>query len=179
MSDKLAQALHFIIFYAEKNGLDLGAVKLTKSLVFSEAASLYLQGRTMTDAKIVKAPQGPVPDGYKDALKQLETDGKIKVTESDQFYEPTVYISLKEPDMSGFSNKDLKIISELAATCCNDFTAKALSKGTHNRFWEMVEMGKEIPLAAYLGPEDFEGPPLSEAELAELDQAAREAGLNV
>ena len=179
MADKLAQALHFIISYAEKNGLDLGAVKLTKSLVMSEAASLYLQGRTITDAKIVKAPQGPVPDGYKDALKRLEAEGKIKVTESDRLYEPTVYNSRQEPDMSGFTDKDLKIISALAETCCNDFTAKALSKGTHNRFWEMVDMGKEIPLAAYLEPEDYEGPPLSEAELAELDQAAREAVLNV
>jgi len=179
MSDKLAQALHFIIFHAEKNGLELGAIKLTKSLVMSEAASLYLQGRTMTDTKIVKAPQGPVPDGYKEALARLEAAGLIKITESEELYERTVYNSLREPDTSGFSEKDLKIISDLTTTCCNDFTAKALSQATHNRFWEMVDMGKEIPLAAYLGPEDFEGPPLSEAELAELDQSVREAGLNV
>ena len=179
MSDKLAQALHLIIFYAEKNGLELGAVKLTKSLVMSEAASLYLQGRPITGVKIVKAPQGPVPDGYKEALARLEAAGLIKITESEEHYEPTLYNSLREPDMSGFDKMDLKIISDLAATCCNEYTAKALSRETHNRFWEMVDMGKEIPLAAYLWPEDFEGPPLSEAELAELDQAAREAGLNV
>jgi hypothetical protein len=179
MSDKLGQALHFIISYAEKNGLELGAVKLTKTLVFSEVASLYLQGRSITGVKIVKAPQGPVPDGYKEALKRLEAEGKIKVTESDQFHEPTVYQSPCEPDLSGFSVSDLKIISDLTATCCNDYTAKALSRETHNHFWEMVGMGQEIPLSAYLWPEDFEGPPLSEAELAEIDQAAREAGLNV
>jgi len=178
MFDKLAQALHFIIYFAEKNELELGAVKLTKSLVMSEAASLYLQGRTITGVKIVKAPQGPVPDGYKAALKQLEAAGLIKIIESEEFFERTIYRSLSEPDMSGFPDTDLKIMSNLTATCCNDFTAKALSQESHNHFWEMVDMGKDIPLAAYLWPEDFEGPPLSEEELTRLDQAVSNAGLN-
>jgi len=179
MDDKLAQALHIIINEAEKKKWPLGAVKLTKSMVFSEAASLYIQGRPITGVKIVKAPQGPVPDGYKEALKRLEAEGRIKITESDQKFEPTVYQSLSEPDLTGFSEQDLKIIFELTATCCNEYTAQALSKETHDYFWKIVGMGKKIPLSAYLWPEDYEGEPISDEEMAQLDQAMRGAALNV
>ena len=179
MNDKLAQALHIIIHEAEKHAWPLGAVKLTKSLVMSEAASLYSRGRPIVGVKIVKAPQGPVPDGYKEALMRLEAAGRIKIIESDQLYEPTIYQSLCEPDLAEFSERDREIISTLTPTCCNEYTAKALSSLTHNHFWEIVDMGEEIPLAAYLWPEDFDGGPLTDAEMTQLDQALRDVGLNV
>ena len=178
MNDKLARALHYLIHLAQERRWPLGTVKLAKSLVLSEAASLYHRERTITRAKIVKAPHGPIPDQFEEHLRYLETAGKIKISEGDQRYEPTGYESLSPPDMSGFDGEELEILADIGETCCKKYTATALSDLTHNYYWKIVGMGEEIPVAAYLQPEDFEGPPMSDEETAQLDQAMREAGLN-
>jgi len=79
MTEKLKQVLHFIIHLANQHNWPLGAVKLTKSVVFSELTSLYWHYKPITGVKVVKAPRGPVPDGYAEALGQLAVDGLIKI----------------------------------------------------------------------------------------------------
>ena len=187
MFDKLKIALHYIIHAAQENRWPLGAVKLTKSLVLSEAISLYWRSKPITGVDIVKAPNGPVPDGYDKALQQLEAEGRIKITEGESLYEPTSYDSLVPPDpalMALLGKEDWKIIEVITENCCNKYTATALSDLTHNYYWEIAQKGDKIPLAAYwppydYRPQDMKEEELSEDELSEIKAILEEEGLNV
>jgi len=184
MIDKLKKVLHFIIYSANQHNWPLGAVKLTKSVVLSELTSLYWQYRPIIGVKVVKAPRGPVPDGFTEALKQLEADGLIKITEGEERYEPTSYESLVAPDLTllstFISDEEQRIIAEITEVCCKKYTATALSDLTHNWYWKTVKMGDEIPLAAYLRSEDesLEPSPLTEEDLAQIDRVMADGRLN-
>jgi hypothetical protein len=149
--EKLKKALHFVIDYARSKNLNLGGVKLLKIIVFSDVASFYYRGRVITGAKIVKAPNGPVPHGHQEALDALEAEGKIRVTKRDRQFEPTKFESLAHPDINGFEVDELVIMGDLAEEFCRRYSAIALSDLTHNHSWQIADLGEEIPLASYLG----------------------------
>jgi hypothetical protein len=173
MNGKLKMALHLIIHLANQHNWPLGAVKLAKSVVLSEVSSLYWFYKPIIGVKAVKAPRGPVPDGLAEALRQLAAEGLIKITEGEELYEPTSYESLAPPDLTLLSGEEQRIITEITEVCCKKYTAAALSDLTHNWYWKTVKMGDEIPLTAYLRNEDEspEPSPLTEDELAQIDQA--------
>jgi len=150
MNEKLLQAIHYLIYLAQEHGWLLGAVKLAKSLVLSEAASLGHLRSPLTGSKIIKAPNGPIPKHFDEHLEVLEREGKIRISKGKQEYEPTSYESLSPPDMSGFDPKELQILAKICEDCCTEYTATALSDLTHNDSWKVTDMGEEIPLAAYL-----------------------------
>ena len=160
--EKLKNALHFVIHYAQSKRLDLGGVKLLKIIVFSDISSFYHRGRVITGAKIVKAQNGPVPHGHQEALEALGAEGKIRITRGDRRqFEPTKFESLASPDIRGFEADELVIMGDLAYEFCSRYSAIALSNLTHNHSWAIADLGDEIPLASYLGrridstPEDM------------------------
>jgi len=181
MTGKLKAALHFIIHLANTHKWPLGAVKLAKSVVLSELSSLYWFYKPIIGVRVVKAPRGPLPDGLAEALSQLAADGLIRITEGEELYEPTSYESLARPDLTLLNEEEQKIITEITEVCCKKYTATALSNLTHNWYWKTVEMGDEIPLAAYLRIEDekWEPLPLTEEDLAQIDQAMKAGEFNV
>jgi hypothetical protein len=171
--DRLKSALHYVIDYARIKNLNLGGVKLLKIIVFSDVASFYHRGRVITGAKIVKAPNGPVPHGHQEALDALEAEGKIQITKGDrQHFEPTRLKSLASPDISGFEVDELVIMNALAEEFCGRYSAIALSNLTHNHSWGIADMGEEIPLASYLGRR-IESTPGELAQIAAELKAAR------
>jgi hypothetical protein len=174
MNDKLSRDLHYLIYLAQERHWPMGATLLLKSMVLSEAASLYYRQRPLTGAKIVKAPFGPVPDQHDDYLRWLEDEGRIRIIEGTRKYDLTTYESLSPPDLSVFDAQELEIMAEIGETCCKKYSATALSNFTHDYWWKLVGMGEEIPLAAYLWPEDAAGISLSAEEAAQLDMATRE-----
>jgi uncharacterized phage-associated protein len=172
---------------AQENRWPLGAVKLTKSLVLSEAISLYWRSKPIIGVEIIKAPHGPVPHDYDKALRQLEAEGRIKITEGESLYEPTSYDSLLPPDpalLALLDKDDWEIIKDITEVCCKKYTATALSDLTHNYYWEIAQLGDNIPLAAYWPPYDYRPQDmieeeLSEAELSEIKAILKEEGLSV
>ena len=168
MFDKLKKTIHYIIFLANEGKWPFGTVKLAKSVVLSDVSSLYYGKGTITGVKIVKAPHGPVPEGYARALRELVDEGLISVDEGDLLYEPTSYKSLAAPDSSGFTEVEKEILKEITEMCCMKYTATALSDLTHNETWKKTAMGEEIPFEVYFPDRERQGaiqevlPPTSE-----------------
>jgi hypothetical protein len=77
---KLMNAMHYVISEYDRAALDLGAVKLCKTIFFAELAYLDQYGELLTGARIVKAPCGPVPEKHAVLLKELEAAGKIAIS---------------------------------------------------------------------------------------------------
>jgi len=173
--ERLKNALHYVIDYARSRNLELGGFKLLKIIVFSDIASFYHRGCVITGAKIVKAPNGPVPHGHQEALYALQAEGKIRVTKGERNqFEPTKFESLAPPDLSGFEVDELVIMNALAEEFCSRYSAIALSNLTHNHSWQIADLGEEIPLASYLGKR-IESTP---EELARLAAELKAEGLD-
>ena len=179
MNDKLAQALHYLIYLAKERNWPLGATRLAKSLVLSEVASMYYRHRPLTGTSIIKAPHGPIPSQFWERLDWLESEGRIKIKEGAQLLDSASYEPLSPPDLSGFEAQDLEILAEMGEICCKKYTTATLNELTHNYYWKIAKMGEEIPLAAYFWFEDSERGLLSAEETALIDQSLREEGLNV
>jgi hypothetical protein len=145
---KLMNAIHYVISISDNHNLSIGPTLITKIIFLSELFYMDEWGETLTDAKIVKATYGPIPDGYELCLKKLQEDGKILVKKT--LYK-TNYINNVNCDTSCFSESALELLKSVAIYFSRNFTAKMLSDWTHlNEFWQLAEMGEEIPLYGFL-----------------------------
>jgi hypothetical protein len=148
---RLVNALHYVIYYANNNNLKLNASLLINTVFFAEIVCLDTIWRPLTGVKMVKAPFGPVPDGHEEAIKYLVKDGKIEVINTSN---EIFYVNISVPDTSMFDNEQLNILGLLANNICIQYSAALLSKLTRqNRVWELLELGEEIPIIAYLDHE--------------------------
>ena len=144
---RLKSTIHFVCFIGQR--YSLGATQLTKSVVLSDVVSFCNRRKIISGAKIVKAPYGPIPHGYQDALDELEREGSIRVLPPARGYKSTQYEVLTPPGLDGFDAEDTAILEEIVRVVCGKYTAGALSDLTHNEAWEVSDNGEEIPLAAY------------------------------
>ncbi|MDR1872400.1 MAG: hypothetical protein LBS60_10880 [Deltaproteobacteria bacterium] len=145
---RLAKALHYVIHYANKLNLTLNATRLLKIIFFAEVKALYEGVGLISKVKMVKARSGPVPDQHKEALNWLVRENKIIPTKRSNGMS---YRSLFEPNVSLFTINQINILSNITSLIGDNFTAGMISGNIHeNRIWNLVKMGQEIPLAAYL-----------------------------
>ena len=127
----------------------LGATKLNKILWYSDITSYRFYGKSITGEIYKKHQFGPVPEHITSVIQELEKDKYIIIREG-TFYSRSKkdYISLKNPDISNFTSKEISLIDEFIYTICNDHTAKSISQLTHNEIWELADIGEEIPYYA-------------------------------
>jgi hypothetical protein len=146
---RLANAIHFVIYFANLNNLkQLNATLLLKIIFFAEVACLDTLGELLTGVKMVKAKFGPAPNQRKEAINYLVLNKKISVNNSSLGIK---YTNLLEPNFSSFSKEKLNILEYVTGFICVNYTAKMVSDNTHkNKFWLMVNMGDEIPITAFL-----------------------------
>ncbi|MDR1871713.1 MAG: SocA family protein [Deltaproteobacteria bacterium] len=144
----LINAIHYVIYFATREKLNLNATLLLKIIFFAEVYCLDILGIPFTGVKMVKGTYGPLPDGHKKAIKNLVSNNKIIVSNNGKSKN---YISHSNPDISLFSKEQLKILEDLTYSFCSNFTAKVISDLTQtNETWKLAEMGREIPLAVFL-----------------------------
>ena len=144
---KLAQVLHYVI--ARTAGLDFGEVKINKAVVAADSESYRRYGTTITGAGAFQKQQfGPVPNGVLKALAALRRAGKISPnpvqTPSGERQE---YVSLSEPDLSGFSAGEIDVIN-LAIAGLQRISAVVASNRTHDALWDETPMFGQISIPA-------------------------------
>jgi hypothetical protein len=161
---RLVNAIHFVIYFATKYELRLNATLLTKIVFFAEVVCFNNLGQRLTSAKIVKGPYGPVPYGHAEAIDQLVKDKKIKIINN---YPSISYINIVNPDITLFNVEQLDILKSVIRIFCTEFTATIISDWTQkNMFWQLADMGEEIPIVGFLPNSEAE---LSPQEIAEIE----------
>jgi len=124
----------------------LGAVKLNKVLYLADMFRFAVEGTPLTGAPYRKRPFGPTTDALLPTIRELEEDGALKVAEQDYFgYKKKMYLSLRKPDIHRFNSDEIAWLNEVVDFVCRGNSAKTISEFTHNRAWEVVEAGEEIP----------------------------------
>lgn len=129
----------------------LGAVKLNKIMWFSDVFSFSELGEAMTGATYMKLQYGPVPRAMMPTLREMVSEGRIRVDEVEYFGKTKKqFVSLSDPDMSIFSENERAIADYVIRQITNGFTAAAISNLTHDAIWKLAELGEDIPMTAVL-----------------------------
>ncbi len=143
-TDKFKCLVHYICYKADRD--ELGATKLNKILWFSDIWHYLTHGRTITGETYVKHHYGPVPKHIEPVLWDLQSSGMIQVRDAEYFgYPKKEYITIRKPDLSCFTADEISSVNDIIDDVCKGHTAASISALSHNRAWELAEIGEEIP----------------------------------
>ena len=126
----------------------LGSVQLRKALIIADATHYALFGKSLTGAKYIKFPYGPVPDfnAFNLLNKMYYEEGIIEIIEEAEGpATKNSYFALRDPDLNIFTEEEDKII-KFAADVALKYSASKLSDMTHDDFFNNTPMRGEIPL---------------------------------
>lgn len=151
----------------------LGSVQLRKALIIADALHLTLFGESLTGARYIKFPYGPVPDRDADNLIYRMFFGERLI---DIIEEPegrttkNSHFALVQPDTEIFSEEENNII-RFAADTALKYSASRLSDMSHDKVYNETPMFGEIPLdrvctMTVMGR--FDTPPFTEEEKRDL-----------
>jgi hypothetical protein len=127
--------------------------------------------KPITNAVYIREKYGPVPKHGILARDQLEREGAIKTIKEGKL---TRIVAARPPDVSIFSQDELKTVDYWIDHIDRDHTATSISEESHDYAWNIAAMGEELPLYAVLANRIRE--PNAE-ELGRLKQRAKELGL--
>ena len=147
--DKFKSLVHLVISDCEDPSR-LGATRLNKILWFSDIEAYRQTGNSISGTKYMRRKKGPVPAYILQSLKELEAEGKVKITEPVEQYSPRLYSSLLDPDLSIFSKYEQGMVKSIAKEICDNFSADEISELSHDDVWKAANEGEDIPLSATL-----------------------------
>lgn len=150
INDKFKTLVHFIVSECSKNPAQLGAVRLNKTLWFSDMLAYKQRGLPISGATYIKKPQGPVASSMTACIEALVAERSIEVTEPSFPYEPRQFRALVKPDTSRLDEYETGLTRFVLSTLLGR-TATDVSEMSHDRIWDMAEEGEEIPFFATLG----------------------------
>ena len=143
---KFKALVHFMVHECRDNPAQLGAIRLSKTLWFTDMLAYQILGKPATEEKYLKRRMGPVPATIESTLKELEDEGKIQ-REHDRF------ISRSSPDESLIPVQERRLAERLLEMT-RSRTADEISEMSHSASWEAASEGEEIPLCATLVTEE-------------------------
>lgn len=147
--EKLKDLILYITRKMESNPA-AGRTKLAKVLYFADIESYRRFREPVSGSAYARVDHGPIPEGYRDILDEMENDGQIE-TESRLYFGKTQYHlrALAEANLDKLSSRDVSIVDEVIAKVWH-LNASEVSKITHNYVWQNMENGEQIPYEACL-----------------------------
>ena len=123
----------------------LSAVKLHKSLYFTDMLRYAQSGRAVTGATYKKRPNGPTCVQLLPVLAEMEHDGMIQVSQSDYFgFRKADYVALADPDYGRLTTGEVALLDEVTDFVCNRHSARTISEFSHQLPWELATFGEVI-----------------------------------
>lgn len=142
----LAKLFNAIIFFCKGGVLK---TKLNKLLFYADFRHFKEYGLSITGARYAHIPFGPAPDQYAYYLATLLEEGAIKAEEV-VYTEEAIgekFISVKQPDLSLFSDSELKILASVKDDF-KKFTAKKVTEFSHGeKGYKETQTGQFISYA--------------------------------
>jgi len=126
----LAKLFNAILYFCKGGVLK---TKLNKLLFYADFKHFKDYTVSITGARYAHIPFGPAPDKYAFYFATLLENGLVGVKEY-EFSEQVIgeeFVSVKEPDLSLFSDTELKILATVKEYF-KDFTAKRITEFSHD-----------------------------------------------
>lgn len=147
-SQKFKNLIHYACNRVADPSL-LGAIKLNKILWYVDGNTYMRTGRSLTGARYVKQPKGPVPKAMLPILGEMQRDGILRIDDVSYFGRTKKqYTVLRPPPEGVFTAEELELIDDVVDTITQSHTGQSISEATHGSAWKLAEMGEEIPLNA-------------------------------
>jgi len=140
--EKFKNLLHFIISECGHKS-NVGKTVLFKLLYFSDFDFYEIYEEKMTGESYRKIENGPAPTHFDDAKDELIIEGLIEENESTGPYVPIKYTPLETPDMSSFTEKEIKVIRDVIRRY-SDMRAGKISRHSHKDVPYIVTKCKDI-----------------------------------
>jgi hypothetical protein len=152
MADKFKALVHYICWRSRNAPDKFGAVKLNKILWFADCEAFRRRGRTITGARYIKKPRGPVPVPIDLALSALEREGAIEISQhlTDHDYNQRRFKVRKEPNKDIFSRDELEIVNSFIDSILKEHTAESISELSHDQVWRLAKIDEDLPVSATL-----------------------------
>jgi hypothetical protein len=151
-TEKFKALVHHIVHECQSHPHRLGAIRLNKTLWYTDVAAYRAKGASVTAETYVKRKMGPVPRHILATLAELEAEGAIHIVEPAAQYDARKFISLVQPNPDVLS-EDEKQLAKSVLSAVLGYTANAISEMTHDIIWDAAEDGDEIPMYATLASE--------------------------
>lgn len=142
--DKFKRLVHYVAWKAGKRDW-FGAVKLYKVLWFAESRQYVLKKQSITGETYIREKHGPIPKDILSVLRELEDEGKLKVSRGGDV---TRFLALSPPELEPFSKDEIEAVNYWIEHIDRDHTAESISELSHDYAWEIARMGEEIPMQA-------------------------------
>lgn len=144
--ERTMQVIHYIIEHA---GPDLGATKLCKVMWRADLHHYRRHGETIScQDSYVRRPRGPVPNGFHEALRNLESRRAIQKKPVTVFnFTRHEFHVLKRSNKNWFSESAQEALHE-AIEAIAPLLSQEASEDTHDSLWEELEDGEQLPIAA-------------------------------
>jgi hypothetical protein len=141
--------LHIVWRTSHTSGF--GKTKLNKALWFAEARTFEAHGKPITGEVFVRDKFGPRSKNVGLVLAELEDDGLIEpFVEQIVDYSVTRFRARQPSDTSRFTPEELAMVDWWISHIADKHTGKSISAHSHDKGWELAEMGEELPLQAFL-----------------------------
>jgi uncharacterized phage-associated protein len=143
--EKFKSILHYIISKCGGND-NVGRTVVYKLLYFSDFDFYEINEISLTGEKYIRKPMGPVPNHFLKVRDELINENKIKeeninISLNRKQYK---YSSLKQPDISLLSEKELQIINNVITKLAN-MNATQISEYSHGDMpWKVASNKEEI-----------------------------------
>ena len=148
-TEKFKALVHFVVHECRESPARLGAIRLNKTLWYTDVAAYQSAGASVSSETYVKRRMGPAPAHILSTIRELSDEGKILVQEPEGQYDSRKFISLLEPD-PGVLSDDEKGLAKHVLSVVLGYTANGISEATHDIIWEAADDGEEIPMYATL-----------------------------
>ncbi len=148
-TEKFKALVHFIVHECRDHPHRLGAVRLNKTLWYTDVMAFKMNGVPVTGETYVKREKGPVPAHILATLRELKDEGKIVIREPEYQFDTRKYVSVSSPQSGVLSDEERILASTILDAVCG-YTANGISELTHDVIWDAASEGEEIPLKATL-----------------------------
>lgn len=150
----LAKFKNVVLYICNNCPGRMTTTRLNKLLWLMDKTAFLETARTITDWSYLRKKFGPVPKDNYDALGIMKDESGLQMTHAESgMSETTVYMALKMPDLSEFSEHELQIMKKVI-NCYGHAPTEELVKLSHDLVWASYEDGEKIPFEAYLSVDD-------------------------
>ena len=140
--------VHYVCDRCTDDPTKLGATKLNKILWMSDVLAYVSMGQPITEEHYIKRQFGPVAQTMQPTLENLQQEQSLSIRD-DPSSLLTLYLSLKEPDISGFTAEQISLIDKVISWVVNKHSATSISDFSHAFLaWQVASIGEDIPHSA-------------------------------
>lgn len=148
-----AQKMKELILYISsqnEDSFEFGSTALNKMLYYADLWAFIYFGEPITGDTYIRRSFGPTPKSLVPIREQLEQENAFRIEERDFFgHNQKRPISLKNPDTSMFSKRELAIIDWIISHL-KGRSGKEISEMTHGELvWQTWRDGEKIPYEAF------------------------------